>query len=67
MFLDGKPVDSIPVTEHELLSPGYVSMLQVGLEEKNEDIIDLSTHEPLFFIDALPSRMNDFEKKITKH
>jgi vacuolar-type H+-ATPase subunit D/Vma8 len=74
MIVDGKPVDSVPLSNNELQSPGWMDQMKATLEEKNEDIIDLSRQEPQFFIDALPSRMNDFdsrmndfEKKITKH
>jgi hypothetical protein len=64
MYVDGKPMDSIPVSIDELQSIGHFEMLKIKLEEKNEDIINLSQHEPQFFIDTLPSRMNHSEKEV---
>lgn len=38
--------------------PGYIEGLKIGLEESNENIIDLSNEELRFFIEPVPSIMN---------
>ena len=67
MYIGDRQVDSIPVSINELQTTGYVEMLKGRLEEKNEDILDLTTQEPRFFIDTLPSRMNHPDKLIVIH
>ncbi|HWJ91923.1 MAG TPA: hypothetical protein VNR87_12470 [Flavisolibacter sp.] len=66
MYINGIPIDSVRVdVTHP--APGYVNLLKAGLEEKNEEIIDLTNQEPEFFIDTVPSRMNDPRKETLRH
>jgi hypothetical protein len=58
MFIGQELIDSLPVNAHQMNHAGYIHSLKAKLEEKNEDIIDLSGDEPVFFIDAIPSRFN---------
>lgn len=62
MFIEGKLIDSAQVSTVKLHIPGYINSLKAELEEKNEDIIDLSNEEPQFFLDAVPSSMNFYTK-----
>jgi hypothetical protein len=59
MFINEKLVDTEPIKIWKLNLPGYIRSLQMDMEERNEDIIDLSNEEPKFFIDRIPSTMND--------
>jgi hypothetical protein len=58
MFIGGIQVDATEINSLKLGSPGYIHSLRMDMEEKNEDIIDLSNEEPEFFIDTVPSSMN---------
>ena len=58
MFLGNEFIDSVRVNEHRFHSPGYIASLKIEMEDKNEDIIDLSEEEPQFFIETVPSIMN---------
>lgn len=58
MFLGSKLVDRVKINASKLNMPGYIEALRMNLEEKNEDIIDLSNEEPHFFIESVPSSMN---------
>ncbi|MFL5738762.1 MAG: hypothetical protein ACJ75B_00985 [Flavisolibacter sp.] len=63
MFINGELVDAAQINQERIHLPGYIQFLKSELEEKNEDMIDLSQKEPQFFIDTLPSRMNETVKK----
>jgi hypothetical protein len=58
MFIGNRLVDEIKITLAQFNKPGYIQNLKMEMEERNEDIIDLSNEEPEFFIDAVPSVMN---------
>jgi hypothetical protein len=58
MFIGQHLVDSLPLNLSQMNNPGYIHCLKNELEEKNEDIIDLSVEKPVFFIDSIPSRLN---------
>ena len=58
MFLQNKLIDSIPLNAVQLNQPGYIHGLRMQMEERNEDILDLSQEKPEFFIDSVPSSMN---------
>jgi len=62
MFLNNKLIDSIKINAAQLNKPGHIEALRIEMEEKNEDIIDLSGEEPEFFIEAIPSSMNKNER-----
>lgn len=58
MFIGNELIDAVKLNALQLSKPGYVEFLKMEMEEKNEDIIDLSSEEPQFFIDTVPSCMN---------
>ena len=58
MFIGQNLIDSLPLNLSRMNHPGYIHYLKTELEEKNEDIIELSAEEPVFFIDSIPSRLN---------
>ena len=58
MFISDVLIDTIEINAVQFSKPGYIEFLKIELQEKNEDIIDLSNEEPQFFIDAVPSSMN---------
>jgi len=58
MFIGNELIDTVNINATQLNKPGYVEFLKMEMEEKNEDIIDLSNEEPQFFIDTVPSSMN---------
>lgn len=58
MFIGQHLIDSLPMNLSQMNNPGYIHYLKTELEEKNEDIIELSSEEPVFFIDSIPSRFN---------
>ena len=58
MFIGSELIDVIDINSACLSIPGYIQSLKMDMEEKHEDIIDLSNEEPKFFIDAVPSSMN---------
>jgi hypothetical protein len=58
MFIGKELIDEMKVTAAQFNRPGCIQSLRMDMEEKNEDIIDLSNEEPEFFIDAVPSSMN---------
>ena len=62
MFLGEELVDSRRINALKLNTPGYISLLRIEMEEENESIIDLSNEEPQFFLDNVPSQMNNFKK-----
>lgn len=63
MFLNNQLVDTIRVNTLKLHVPGYIESLKMEMEDKNEDIIDLTNEEPQFFIENVPSAMNaDFTR-----
>lgn len=59
MFIGNELIDSVRINTAQLNKPGYVEFLKMEIEEKNEEVIDLSNEEPQFFIDAVPSSMNE--------
>jgi hypothetical protein len=67
MYVGGIPVDSILVDVNQIHSKSYINLLKLDLEGKNEDIIDLSNQEPQFFMNTIPSRMNDPETNLIRH
>jgi hypothetical protein len=58
MLIGNTLIDTININEAQLAKPGCVEFLKMEMEEKNEEIIDLSNEEPQFYIDAVPSSMN---------
>ena len=58
MFIGNKLIDAMQINTLQLNMPGYIENLKMEMEEKNEDIIDLSNEEPQFFIETIPSSMN---------
>lgn len=58
MFLGGQLVDTVNFPAHRLNQPGHIETLKMQMEEKNEDILDLSIEQPQFFIETVPSSMN---------
>jgi len=58
MFLGNEPIDALKINADHLHKPGHIESLKLEMEEKNEDIIDLSSEEPKFFIETVPSSMN---------
>jgi hypothetical protein len=58
MFLGSQLIDTERMHAHQLKRPGYVETLKMEMKERNEDILDLSTEEPTFFIETVPSSMN---------
>lgn len=63
MYLNGELIDSIEINNSLLQK---IKILQQELEEKHSQILDLSTCEPTFFLEGMPSGMNEdkFPKKI---
>lgn len=64
MFIGNELIDVIPINSACLHMPGYIQFLKMDMEEKHEDIIDLSNEDPKFFIDAVPSSMNRSERSL---
>ena len=62
MFLGEELIDSTRINALKLNTPGYIGQLRIEMEEKNESIIDLSNEEPQFFLDNVPSQMNNVKK-----
>jgi hypothetical protein len=58
MFLAGQLIDTVRMNTYQLNLPGYIQGLKMEMEERNEDILDLSDEEPTFFIETVPSSMN---------
>jgi hypothetical protein len=58
MFIGEELIDVVSINIAYLHHPGYIQSLKMEMEEKNEDIIDLSEEKPTFFIDNVPSSMN---------
>lgn len=61
MFLGNRLIDAVKVHAHQLNKPGFIQGLKIEMEERNEDILDLSKEEPIFVIDTVPSSMNSKE------
>jgi len=59
MFIGDKLIDVAEINLYKLNSPGYINSLKIQLEEDNEEILDLSEEQPKFFIDHVPSLMNN--------
>ena len=53
MYINDVLIDSVEINASLL---NKVNLLKQQLEEKHNDIIDLSNDEPEFYIDGLPSR-----------
>lgn len=62
MFLGNELIDRISLNEKKIGHPGYIERLRMDMEEKNEDILDLSSENPQFFIENMPSSMNATRK-----
>ena len=58
MFIGNQLIDSVAIDPARPVSAGYIGILKSSLEERNEEILDLSSEDPSFFIDQIPSRMN---------
>lgn len=56
MYINNELIDSVEIHASSI---GMINIIQDELEEKHSDIIDISRSEPTFFIDGIPSRMND--------
>lgn len=65
MFLDNKLIDSMVINIARFNEPGYIDGLRLEMEEKHEDVLDLSTEEAQFFIDSVPSSMNANERRLS--
>lgn len=60
MFIKGQLIDTRVINILKLNSfPGYIHSLKMDMEDEHEDVIDLSNEEPQFFIDHVPSSMNN--------
>lgn len=57
MFLNSQLIESVPILASKINS-GYLESIRMDLEEKHEEIIDLSQEEPQYCIDNIPSAMN---------
>jgi hypothetical protein len=58
MFIGNELIDKMKINAAQFNSPGYIQSLKLEMEDRNEEIIDLSNEEPQFYIDAVPSSMN---------
>jgi hypothetical protein len=56
MFIRNKMIDSIGINPTELGIPSYLYKLQLRLEERNEEILEMSEEEPEFFMEGIPSK-----------
>jgi len=65
MFLDNKLIDSMVINIARFNEPGYMNGLRLEMEEKHEDVLDLSNEEPQFFIDSVPSSMNGNKRRFS--
>jgi hypothetical protein len=63
MFLGNDLVATSQINFIRLGTPGYINQLKMEMEDKYEDVIDLSGKEPDFVIDSFPSSMNGYQKK----
>jgi hypothetical protein len=54
MYINDVLIDSVEINASLL---NKLNLLKQQLEEKHNDIIDLSNDEPEFYIDGLPSRV----------
>lgn len=59
MFIGENLIDVAEINLYKINTPGYINSLKMQLEEDNEEIIDLSEEQPQFFIDHVPSVMNN--------
>jgi hypothetical protein len=58
MYLQGNEIDALSIHPQQPIKPSDLTFYKMKLEERNEDIIDLSEEEPQFALDHIPSRMN---------
>lgn len=58
MFLGNELIDALPVNFQKITWPGYLDDLRLTLEEKHRDLLEKSNLPPVFFIDHVPSSMN---------
>jgi len=58
MYIGKELIENIPILTKDQYLNGHLQQLKQELEEKHEDIIDLSRQEPEYVIDGIPSRMN---------
>ena len=58
MYLGNNLIDVVNFEKNIKISTGYIETIKMNLEEKHEDIIDLTEEEPVYFIDNVPSSMN---------
>jgi hypothetical protein len=62
MLVGNDLIDLLPVDFNNLLIPGYLEGLKQQLEEKHAGFIKSSLSRPLFFVDNVPSSMNQKNK-----
>jgi len=56
MYINGELIDSVEINASLLQK---VKILQLQMEEKHNKILENSSSEPTYFIDGMPSRMNE--------
>ena len=59
MFIGEKLIDVAEINLNKVSSPGYIHSLKMQLEADNEEVLDLSEEQPQYFIDHVPSLMNN--------
>jgi hypothetical protein len=53
-------IDSIPVDQTKLLDVAYLQGLKIYLQEKNNEVFLNSNEEITYFVDEVPSKMNQW-------
>jgi hypothetical protein len=70
MAIENKVIDSMPLSLYRLTDPEYIAGLKAGLEEKHSATIEARKRKPVFFIEGVPSAMNqrkgEREKQTTR-
>jgi hypothetical protein len=63
MYINDQLIESFEITASNIHK---LKIIQADLESRHSDILDLSKFEPVFFLDGLPSRINDINKEEKK-
>ncbi len=56
-------IDSVPVNYHKIMEKGYLEGLKIFLQEKNNYIFLNAKDEIIFFVEGVPSKMNQWRNK----
>ena len=59
MELDQKLIDTVSISFEKILIPGYLENIKMELEEKHAVLIKEAKTRPLFYVDHVPSSMNN--------